>query len=148
MKKHILFPAAMLLAASTLTSCEDYLTVESPDQLTSGNFWRNEADAQAGIAAAYSQLEYYIDTWEFAEVKWPVEAFREDVVTIGSDVPNYPNWMELYNFSFTNGNSQFTSYWSNNYTGISFANQVIEKVAEIPDGAIDPSVRSQIVKKP
>ncbi|ROT24172.1 RagB/SusD family nutrient uptake outer membrane protein [Muribaculaceae bacterium Isolate-114 (HZI)] len=147
MKKHILFPAAMLLAASTLTSCEDYLTVESPDQLTSGNFWRNEADAQAGIAAAYSQLEYYIDTWEFAEVKWPVEAFREDVVTIGSDVPNYPNWMELYNFSFTNGNSQFTSYWSNNYTGISFANQVIEKVAEIPDGAIDPSVRSQIVKE-
>ncbi|MDE7115296.1 MAG: RagB/SusD family nutrient uptake outer membrane protein [Muribaculaceae bacterium] len=147
MKKYILFPAAMFLAASTLTSCEDYLTVESPDRLTSGNFWRNEADAQAGIAAAYSQLEYYIDTWEFAEVKWPVEAFREDVVTIGSDVPNYPNWMELYNFSFTNGNSQFTSYWSNNYTGISFANQVIEKVAEIPDGAIDPSVRSQIVNE-
>lgn len=147
MKKYILFPAALLMAAATLTSCEDYLTVESPDKLTSSNFWRNESDAQAGIAAAYSQLEYYIDTWEFAEVKWPVEAFREDVVTVGSDVPNYPNWMELYNFSFTNGNSQFTSYWSNNYTGISFANQVIEKVAEIPDGAIDPAMRTQIVNE-
>lgn len=146
MKKYIFLPAALLFAAS-LTSCEDYLTVESPDQLTSSSFWRNESDAQAGIAAAYSQLEYYIDTWEFAEVKWPVEAFREDVVTIGADVPNYPNWMELYNFSFTNGNSQFTSYWSNNYTGISFANQVAEKVSEIPDGAIDPEIRTQIVNE-
>lgn len=130
-----------------LTSCDDYLTVESPDQLTSSNFWRDEADAQAGISAAYSQLEYYIDTWEFAEVKWPVEAFREDVVTIGADVPNYPNWMELYNFTFTNGNSQVTSYWRNNYRGTSFANQVIEKVAEIPDDKISPAVRDQIVNE-
>ncbi len=147
MKKYILFPAALFMAAATLTSCEDYLTVESPDKLTSSNFWRNESDAQAGIAAAYSQLEYYIDTWEFAEVKWPVEAFREDVVIIGADVPNYPNWMELYNFSYTNGNSQFTSYWRNNYTGISFANQVIEKVAEIPDASINPEIRTQIVNE-
>lgn len=147
MKKSIFLPAALLLASSALTSCEDYLSLESPDQLTSGSFWRDESDAQAGISAAYSQLEYYIDTWEFAEVKWPVEAFREDVVTIGSDVPNYPNWMELYNFSFTNGNSQFTSYWTNNYKGISFANQVVEKVAEISDENITPSLREQIVNE-
>lgn len=146
MKKNILLPAALLFAA-TLTSCENYLTVESPDKLTSSSFWRDEADAQAGVAAAYSKLEYYVDTWEFAEVKWPVEAYREDVVTIGADVPNYPNWMELYNFTFTNGNSQFTSYWSNNYTGISFANQVVEKVSQIPDGAIDPAIRTQIVNE-
>lgn len=147
MKKSIIYTAALVFSMMPLTSCNDYLTVESPDQLTSSNFWRNEDDAQAGISAAYSQLEYYIDTWEFAEVKWPVEAFREDVVTIGRDVPNYPNWMELYNFTFTNGNSQVTSYWRNNYRGISFANQVIEKVANIPDGNISPSVREQIVNE-
>lgn len=138
---------AMLLMAAAFTSCEDYLTLESPDQLTSSSFWRNESDAEAGLAAAYSQLEYYIDTWEFAEVKWPVEAFREDVVNVGADVPNYPNWMELYNFTYTNGNSQFTSYWRNNYNGISFANQVVEKVGEMSDDAITPSKRDQIVNE-
>lgn len=102
---------------------------------------------ESGLAAAYSQLEYYIDTWEFAEVKWPVEAYREDVVTIGADVPNYPNWMELYNFTYTNGNSQFSSYWSNNYRGLSFSNQVIQKVAEISDDKIDPEIRTQIVNE-
>ena len=146
MKSKIMIPALLLMAAS-FSSCEDYLTVESPDQLTSSSFWRDRSDAEAGLAAAYSQLEYYIDTWEFAEVKWPVEAFREDVVTIGSDVPNYPNWMELYNFSYTNGNSQFSSYWSNNYRGLSFSNQVVQKVAEIPDDKIEASVRDQIVNE-
>lgn len=138
---------ALLLMAANFTSCEDYLTVESPDKLTSSSFWRDQADAESGLAAAYSQLEYYIDTWEFAEVKWPVEAYREDVVTIGADVPNYPNWMELYNFTYTNGNSQFSSYWSNNYRGLSFSNQVIQKVAEISDDKIDPEIRTQIVNE-
>ncbi len=146
MKTKIIIPALLLMAAS-FSSCEDYLTVESPDQLTSANFWRDQSDAEAGLAAAYSQLEYYIDTWEFAEVKWPVEAFREDIVNVGSDVPNYPNWMELYNFTNTNGNSQVTSYWTNNYRGLSFSNQVIAKVAEIPDGKIDPAMRTQIVNE-
>ncbi len=146
MKSKIMIPALLLMAAS-FSSCENYLTLESPDQLTSSSFWRDRSDAEAGLAAAYSQLEYYIDTWEFAEVKWPVEAYREDVVNIGADVPNYPNWMELYNFTYTNGNSQFASYWSNNYKGISFSNQVIEKVGEMPDDKIEPAVRSQIVNE-
>jgi tetratricopeptide (TPR) repeat protein len=121
--------------------------VESPDQLTSGSFWRNQSDAEAGLSAAYSQLEYSIDTWEFAEVKWPVEAYREDIVVMGSDAMNYPNWVELANFSYTNGNSQVSLYWWNNYKGISFANQVIEKVAEIADENIDPTIRTQIVNE-
>ena len=129
------------------SSCEDYLTVESPDQLTSSSFWRNESDAQAGIAAAYSQLEYYINTWDFAEIKWPVEAYREDIIEMGNDARNYPNWVELYNYTYTNGNSQISSYWSNNYKGTSFSNQVIEKVKQIPDENISTSIKTQIVNE-
>lgn len=133
--------------AGTFASCNDFLTVESPDQLTSNSFWRNQSDAEAGLSAAYSQLEYSIDTWEFAEVKWPVEAYREDVVVLGYDAMNYPNWVELSSFSYTNGNSQVNSYWWNNYKGISFANQVIEKVSEITIENIDPAIRAQIVNE-
>ena len=123
MKKYI-YTAGLLFSMFCTTSCEDYLTVESPDQLTSGSFWRNESDAQAGIAAAYSQLEYYINTWDFAEIKWPVEAYREDIIEMGNDARNYPNWVELYNYTYTNGNSQISSYWANNYRGASFSNQI------------------------
>lgn len=146
MKKYIYIA---LFCGTTLitTSCDDFLSVESPDQLTSSSFWRDEVDAQAGIAAAYSQLEYYIDTWEFAEVKWPVEAYREDIIEMGNDARNYPNWVELYNLTYTNGNSQVSSYWWNNYTGASYANQVIEKVAQIPDENINTSIRDQIVNE-
>lgn len=130
-----------------LPACNDYLEVNHPDMLTSASFWRDLSDAEAGLAAAYSQLEYSIDTWAFAEVKWPVEAYREDIMLMGNDAMNYPNWVELYNFSYTNGNSQISEYWRNNYTGISFCNQVIEKVAGIPDNKIDPQQRAQIINE-
>lgn len=144
--KKILYTACICLTA-LLASCDDFLEVTSPDKLTSVSFWRDQADAEAGLAAAYSQLEYSIDTWEYAEVKWPVEAYREDVVVLGNDAFNYPNWVDLSTFSYTNGNAQFSSYWWNNYKGISFANQVIEKVAEIPDEKIDPAIRKQIINE-
>lgn len=140
---YILIISSLLI----LPACDDFLSVDSPDMLSSANFWRDLSDAEAGLAAAYSQLEYSIDTWEYAEVKWPVEAYREDIMLMGIDAMNYPNWVELYNFSYTNGNSQFSAYWSNNYTGISFCNQVIEKVNEIPDDKIEPQQRDQIVNE-
>ncbi len=140
---YILLISSLLL----LPACNDYLDVNSPDMLTSASFWRDLSDAEAGLAAAYSQLEYSIDTWEYAEVKWPVEAYREDIILMGNDAMNYPNWVELYNFSYTNGNSQISAYWWNNYTGISFCNQVIEKVSEIPDDKIEPQQRTQIVNE-
>ncbi len=146
MKKYIYISVFILMMLS-ISSCDDFLSVQSPDQLTSETFWRDESDAQAGIAAAYSQLEYYINTWSFAEVKWPVEAYREDVVEMGNDARNYPNWVELYNFTYTNGNSQVSSYWWNNYKGISFANQVIEKVATIADKKISSPIRTQIINE-
>lgn len=148
MKKFIYI--ASICVASLFSACDDYLTVESPDQLTSSNFWRNQSDAEAGIAAAYSQLylmTYANDMWSFPEIKWPVEAYREDIIQMGSDALNYPNWVELANYTYTNGNSQFSDYWQCYYKGISFANQVIEKAATIPDGNIDPSVRQQLINE-
>lgn len=144
--KKIIYISALLIS-TVFTSCEDFLSVESPDQLTSDSFWRNETDAQAGISAVYSQLENSLDTWEFAEIKWPVEAYREDIIELGKDAMNYPNWVELGKYSYTNGNSQITSYWKNNYRGISFANQVIEKVPQIPAGEIDENIRTQIINE-
>lgn len=148
MKKIFYIATLCVCALATLGACDDYLTVESPDQLTSGNFWRNQTDAEAGLASAYSQMyimTYRSDRWTFPEVKWPVEAYREDIIAIGNDAMNYPNWVELGNYTYTNGNSQVSQYWESYYKGISYANQVIEKTAEIADGSIDATQRGNIV---
>lgn len=112
--------------------------------MTSGNYWRNKSDAESGMAAVYSQM-YFGDEWSFPEVKWPVEAYRQDDVVMGSDAQNYQNWVQLRDFTFTNGNSQFTSYWWYYYHGISFANQVMTKVGAMTDAQIDAKDRTEIV---
>lgn len=122
---------AGICVALSLASCNDYLTQTPPDLLTSESYWRDKADVEAAVAAAYSQLylpEYSEDEWTFAEVKWPVEAYRQDDVDMGKDAQNYPNWVQLRNFSYNNGNSQFTIFWKLHYRGISFCNQIIDKV--------------------
>lgn len=134
--KALKYITAGFCLALSLTSCDDFLTQTSPDQLTSDSFWRDKDDAEAGMASVYSQL-YFGDEWNFAEVKWPVEAYRQDDVEMGKDAQNYPNWVELRNFSFTNGNSQFSMYWRYYYYGISFANQVLEKVGGMEDSQLD-----------
>lgn len=121
MKKHIYI--ASIFFASLFAGCDDFLTLESPD-FSTDRFWRDSLDIEMGLSATYGQLENRTNNYSFAEVKFPVEAFREDVMVTGADVANYPNWGELANFSYTNGNSQFKSYWMNNYNGINYANNV------------------------
>lgn len=143
LKYKITLLTSLIISTICFFSCsDDVLDVQSPDKLTSKNFWRNQTDAEAGLSAVYSQLENAIDVWEFAEVKYPVEAYREDLCEIGADALNYPTWVELYNFSYTNGNSQFSTYWENHYRGILYANEVLEKVQGIN---MDESYKKQIL---
>lgn len=142
--KQIKYIAIALLLTGAMTGCDDFLTVESPDELTSDSFWRDKSDAESGLAAAYSKLEASTDTWEFPEVFFPVEAYREDIIKPGTDAYNYPNWIELANFNYTNGNSQFTAYWRDSYYGINYSNQVIENVPHIPADKISEEDRAII----
>ena len=144
MMKKIIYCIGLCLVLG-LTSCNDFLTVSPDDKLSSDSFWRNQTDVEAALASSYGQMYlmgYSGDEWSLAEIKWPVEAFREDIIQIGNDAVNYPNWVELYNYTYTNGNSQFSSYWDTYYKGISFANQVIEKTAAIPEENLSANKKS------
>lgn len=144
MKKNI-FVIGLLAFMSMATSCDDLLTLESPDQLTSTTFWRNKEDAEKGIASAYSQLENSNSFWDFAEVKWPVEAYREDLYALGNDASNYLEWVQLNKFTYNNGNYQLFLYWRNCYRGLNYSNQVIEKVLEMTEDKIDANSKKTIL---
>ena len=130
--------------ALSFTSCEDFLTVSSPDELTTGNYWRDQSDAEAGLAAVYSQL-YHGDSYATSEVRWPTEEYRADIVNLGSDAGNYDQWVALYNFTYTNGNTQFSYYYQDFCRGINFANQVIANVPNISAEQIDENTRNIIL---
>lgn len=141
--KKILYIASLCLAMS-FTSCDDFLTVSSPDKLTTDNFWRDQKDAEATLASAYAQL-YHGDSYATSEVRWPVEAYRTDLYDIGTDANNYQNWTDIYNFTYTNGNTQFSYYYQDLYRGINFTNQVLEFTPKIPEGNITEAKREEII---
>lgn len=145
--KKMKYIAAAGLWMVLATGCDDFLSVTSPDQLTTETFWRDKSDAEKAMASAYSQLESATDTWGFAEVKWPVEAYREDIVNLGTDALNYPNWVELANFTYTNGNTQFTYYWQDAYRGINFCNQLLEMLPGIPEDKITNEERELLLNE-
>lgn len=142
MKKYLYM--AGLFLTMTFTACDDFLSVSSPDKMTTDKFWRDVTDAESTLASAYSQL-YHGDAWATSEVRWPVEEFRSDMMVMGTDAINYQNWTDLYNFTWTNGNTQFSYYYQDLYRGINFANQVLEFTPKVPEGKITEAKRSEII---
>lgn len=142
MKKFIYL--AILCLAMSFASCDDFLTVSSPDKMTTDKFWRNQSDAEATLASSYAQL-YHGDGYATSEVRWPVEAFRTDLYLFGTDAVTYQTWIDIYDFNYTNGNTQFSYYYQDLYRGINFANQVLEFTPNIPEGEITESKRSELM---
>lgn len=135
---------ASICCVMLFASCEDFLTVSSPDKVTTGNFWKNLKEAEATMASVYAQL-YHGDSYATSEVRWPVEAFRTDLYTMGTDAINYQTWTDIYKFTYTNGNTQFSYYYQDLYRGINFANQVLEYVPQIPEDGITEAKRSELI---
>lgn len=135
---------ASICSAMMFTSCEDFLTVSSPDKVTTGNFWKSQKEAEATMASVYAQL-YHGDSYATSEVRWPVEAFRTDLYNMGTDAINYQTWTDIYKFTYTNGNTQFSYYYQDLYRGINFANQVLEYVPQIPAEGISEAKRNELL---
>lgn len=120
-----------------LSGCEDFLTVQSPDQSTSGNYWTTQEAALSGLSAAYSQL-YCGGGWRFHEYGYTLEPFREDMISMGPGASGYGYMTSIFNFTYNASSDLLYRMWYYNYWGLSYSNQVIDKV-----GAMDPAVFEQ-----
>ena len=131
MKKHIYI--AFLFCIVSLTGCDNFLTVESPD-FSTDKFWRDSVDVESGLSAAYGQLDNRAGSYNFAEIKFVVETFREDIMNIGADVNNYPEWGRMYDFTYNNESSRIKEYWMNCYNGINYTNNVLFGIRKVQSG--------------
>ena len=66
MKKHIYI--AFLFCIVSLTGCDNFLTVESPD-FSTDKFWRDSVDVESGLSAAYGQLDNRAGSYNFAYLR-------------------------------------------------------------------------------
>jgi hypothetical protein len=125
MKKTIIsaFALAILLAGCS----DDYLNVSPEGKLPAENFWQDADDAVAGTNAMYSNLR-----------AWNVAAFGSFIITIASDDAEKGSsagdaafFNDIDRFTYTPSAFIINDYWTGQWNGVNFANQVITNVPNI-----------------
>jgi hypothetical protein len=133
MKRKIYIATGLLLAASALTGCSDsFLTVESPTQSTSDEYFTTDAHIQEAVVAAYDPLHW--PDWAMSEYN-PVnimsDIMADDLWVGGSDRTDNANWHYMMNFE-AQGNFVISGLWTDAYSGVKRCNDVIGYLAN-PD---------------
>jgi len=125
MKKIII--STIVFLGLFITSCENELNQNSPNQITTTQFWKTEGDAQKGVNSIYAMF-YKDGLW----ARWIY--FRLDL-TSDEGYSKSP-WTELadwtrfnyINYNFWEGN---VVTWRDTYKAIFRCNQVLENVPNI-----------------
>ena len=128
----------LLLTIGFISCKKSFLEKEPISALTTGNFYKTAADAEAGLAGAYTfgQSEFYI--WDYI-INGDVQS---DNCYAGGNSGNVQNVDDL-NLSPTNG--QVERDWLYLYNCIATANAVISNVPDINDVALTAARKAEIL---
>ena len=143
MKKNWLSYICMAtLLSGALTSCNEnkFLDLKDPNHFTEENFWRNKADAESGLAAAYSPIKYQMYGYYGAFDGWlNLNSRGDDIFTVLNEEPSM--WtIATFQNSTTTGYDPYGAL----YAGIQRANLVIKNIDKIPAAGISEEDRSMI----
>lgn len=143
MKKNWLSYICMTtLLSGVLTSCNEsnFLDLKDPNHFTENNFWRNKADAESGLAAAYSPIKYQMNGYYGAFDGWlNLNSRGDDIFTILHEEASM--WaIATFQNSSTTGNDPYGAL----YAGIQRANLVLKNIDLVPSTGIKEEDRSMI----
>jgi hypothetical protein len=150
MTHHTLVPRARLLAlalflvAAPTTACNNLLTEQPKDRISTDAFFQTPADAKAAIAATYRPLSTGA-LWG-TNLQWALNA-ATDESRVGPEEEN-PNIVALTQLSWTTtnpyiaGSNAAGGAWSGLYQMITRANLVL---ARVPDITMDEAQKAQIL---
>lgn len=127
------------IAAAMLIACnDDYLQFSPEGQLPTEQFWQDADDALAATNAMYSNLR-----------SWPVASFGSFIITIASDdaekgsSPGDASFFnDINNFTYTSSAFIINDYWTGQWNGVNFANQVITNVPAID---MDATLKNRLI---
>lgn len=119
-----------LLTMGLVSSCsDDFIEVDNKETLTESSFWQTEDHALQALTATYGALHGADGSkWTFFEEIYVAMAYRADD-QINNTAETYGR--TLASFSNTTEESGPNNIWKASYSGISRANQIIDKVPDI-----------------
>lgn len=133
MKNYILLIPGLFLLL--LTSCKKQLTEKAFSFLTEDNFYRNATDAQSAINGVLAALQ--------------PQAYYQRTIYLITELPGdqlvaatLADRLDLSRITYTPTNGEINNWWSNSYTLINRANDVIKNVPPI---GMDVPTRNHIV---
>ncbi|QNL48177.1 RagB/SusD family nutrient uptake outer membrane protein [Olivibacter sp. SDN3] len=117
-----------IMSCLSVLSCKDFLKEDARSDMTAGNFYQTEADAEAAIVAAYDLMNnqwdiYYRGIYLLAELP-------TDNATCGVGVAN-ANIFALDDFTFGPVNDRINVVYTAHYAGIKNANAAIDNIPAI-----------------
>lgn len=142
MKKNWLsYMLASALLSGALTSCSDsFLDLKDPNHFTNENFWKDKADAESALAAAYSPIKYQMNGYYGAFDGWlNLNSRGDDIFTILNEEASMWDIATFQNSS-TTGNDPYGAL----YAGIQRANIILRYVDQVPASSITESDRATI----
>lgn len=136
MKKITISMLFIFSASGLFQSCESFLEEKPIDRYVVGNFYSEQSDAEAAVAAIYQQL-YNI----YERTMWLVSALPADDEKNGLGMPN----QYLQNLEFlrhTSENQFVRQMWEQLYSGIARANTAIENITNI---TMDETIQNRLI---
>ena len=115
------------MATLSLSSCNDWLTEETPGTTKVSEFFTSLSTAEAVVNAAYVPM-----TWEFGTTYYPEWYFgdivSDDALKGGQDINDGADLRELENFKANSDNEILLGYYRAQWQGIQRANLAIDEI--------------------
>lgn len=115
------------MATLSLSSCNDWLTEETPGTTKVSEFFTSLSTAEAVVNAAYVPM-----TWEFGTTYYPEWYFgdivSDDALKGGQDINDGADLRELENFKANSDNEILLEYYRAQWQGIQRANLAIDEI--------------------
>lgn len=119
--------SALALATLSLSSCNDWLTEETPGTTKVSEFFTSLSTAEAVVNAAYVPLAWeqgstYYPEWYFGDI------VSDDALKGGQDINDGADLRELENFKANSDNEILLGYYRAQWQGIQRANLAIDEI--------------------
>lgn len=108
-----------------ISSCSDYLKEDVYEFITPENFYKNEADAKAGLTSVYQTLQ---DQSGFRRYIWMGAEFPGEAAYANASAPSR---VEMDDFTWTPSTDFCKVIWGISYSGIRRANNLLVNIDKV-----------------
>lgn len=130
MKLKIRYILSACLVAAGLSSCQDWLTEEQPNQQDLKDFFTSGAAAIQTVNACYVPLTWDLNTVYYNEW-WVGDIASDDAVKGGQNDTDMADAYDIENFKTVASNNILLSYYRAQYKGIARCNVALKYIPEM-----------------